>query len=177
MLHLHVAPTTFHKQAIIKQVHWSMLHTHVAVQQMHKWDEWCSCLWNASANVEAKHLGCYTLEEQMQYNRRTLQELGLILYDSSNQVCICLIIIHYFQKAYMYLNDLYMCLHDNNLLLKPQKMQLMQNLAGTTSQVEVIVSNNSTKSLITTHKTIFLNNHRSVSRTFHCVVLCIHERS
>jgi hypothetical protein len=92
----------------------------------------------------------------MQYNRRTLQELGLILYDSSNQVCICLIIIHYFQKAYMYLNDLYMCLHDNNLLLKPQKMQLMQNLAGTTSQVEVIVSNNSTKSLITTHKTIFL---------------------
>ena len=23
-------------------------------------DEWCSCLWNASANVEAKHLGCYS---------------------------------------------------------------------------------------------------------------------
>jgi hypothetical protein len=29
-------------------------------KQMHKWDEWCSCLWNASANVEAKHLGCYS---------------------------------------------------------------------------------------------------------------------
>jgi len=63
----------------------------------------------------------------MQCNRRTLEELGLILYDSSNQVCICLIIIHYFQKAYLYMNDLYMCLQDNNLLLKPQKMQLTQN--------------------------------------------------
>jgi hypothetical protein len=28
-------------------------------KERHKWDEWCSCLWNASANVEAKHLGCY----------------------------------------------------------------------------------------------------------------------
>ena len=24
-------------------------------------DEWCSCSWNASANVEAKHLGCYII--------------------------------------------------------------------------------------------------------------------
>jgi hypothetical protein len=59
MLHLQVTPTSFHKQSIRKQVHLSMLHTQVVVQQMHKWDEWCSCLRNASANVEAKHLGCY----------------------------------------------------------------------------------------------------------------------
>jgi hypothetical protein len=59
MLHLHVAPTTFHKQSIMKQAHLSMLHTHVSNQTMHKWYEWCSCLWNATTNVEAKHLGCY----------------------------------------------------------------------------------------------------------------------
>jgi hypothetical protein len=37
-----------------------MLHTHVAAKQMHKWMEWCSCLWNAGAIMEAKHLGCYS---------------------------------------------------------------------------------------------------------------------
>jgi hypothetical protein len=36
LLHLHVTPTTFQKQSIMKQVHLSMLHTHVLVQQMHK---------------------------------------------------------------------------------------------------------------------------------------------
>jgi hypothetical protein len=41
----------------------------------------------------------------MKYNRRTLEELGLILYDSTNQVCICLFITRYIQKAYMYMND------------------------------------------------------------------------
>lgn len=29
-----------------------------------------------------------TLEDQMQYNRRTLEELNSILFDTSNQVCI-----------------------------------------------------------------------------------------
>jgi hypothetical protein len=29
MLHLHVAPPTFHKPTIMKQAYWSMLHTHV----------------------------------------------------------------------------------------------------------------------------------------------------
>jgi hypothetical protein len=32
MLHLHVAPNTFHKPTIMKQAHLSMLHTHVVVQ-------------------------------------------------------------------------------------------------------------------------------------------------
>jgi hypothetical protein len=36
MLHLHVTPTIFHKQSFMNQVHLSMLHTHVSVQQMHK---------------------------------------------------------------------------------------------------------------------------------------------
>lgn len=36
-----------------------------------------------------------TLEDQMQYNRRTLEDLNSILVDSTNQVCISLIIIHY----------------------------------------------------------------------------------
>ena len=36
----------------------SMFHT-ILNSRM---DEWCSCLWNASANVEAKHLGCYTFD-------------------------------------------------------------------------------------------------------------------
>jgi hypothetical protein len=30
-------------------------------KQIHKWDQWCSCLWNASANMEAKHLGSYKI--------------------------------------------------------------------------------------------------------------------
>jgi hypothetical protein len=30
-------------------------------KQIHKWMEWCSCLWNAGAIMGAKHLGCYTV--------------------------------------------------------------------------------------------------------------------
>jgi hypothetical protein len=32
MLHLHVAPTTFHKLTNMKQTQFGMLHTHVVVQ-------------------------------------------------------------------------------------------------------------------------------------------------
>jgi len=33
------------------------------------------------------------MEDQMQYNRRTLEELNSVLYDTLNQVCISLFII------------------------------------------------------------------------------------
>jgi hypothetical protein len=47
---------------------------------------------SSSISIEEIHIDDHlkgTLEKQMQYNRRTLEEVGLILYDSSNQLCIC----------------------------------------------------------------------------------------
>ena len=62
MLHLSVAHYSFHKtntHEIWQYV--AMLHKHVSCNISSWMDEWCSCLWNASANVEAKHLGCYNV--------------------------------------------------------------------------------------------------------------------
>ena len=36
-----------------------MFRKHVSCDISSWMDAWCSCLWNASANVEAKHLGCH----------------------------------------------------------------------------------------------------------------------
>jgi hypothetical protein len=36
-----------------------------------------------------------TMEDQMKYNRRTLEELNLVLFDTMNQVYISLFIIDY----------------------------------------------------------------------------------
>ena len=38
-----------------------LFQNHVSYNLSSWMDEWCSCLWNASANVEDKHLGCYSM--------------------------------------------------------------------------------------------------------------------
>jgi hypothetical protein len=51
--------THFISQQLWNNHNWVCCILMLQFKQMHEWDEWCSCLWNASANVEAKHLGCY----------------------------------------------------------------------------------------------------------------------
>ena len=43
-------------------------------------DEWCSCLWNASVNVEDKHLGCYK-----KHPGRWLKELQEVVWGLRTQ--------------------------------------------------------------------------------------------
>jgi preprotein translocase subunit SecE len=48
-----------------------------------------------------------TMEDQMSYNRKTLQELNDIIFNSSNQVCNRLIIVHPLNNVHIFMS--YIC--------------------------------------------------------------------
>jgi hypothetical protein len=54
-------------------------------------------------HIEEGHLKG-TMEEQMSYNRKTLQELNDIIFNSSNQVCSRLIIMHSLNNVHLFIS-------------------------------------------------------------------------